>query len=214
LAVSGFRLRARLGFSIPSSPRPARNYPRFRIRRPSSGHRRDFNPPDHHAAQRTLWTSPTPQPARPVPRGRPVGSRTRCLGSPVLRPISLCKHAVAITPVGPQVGSRRSPDACDSGLPRVSAGSAPTSNVSRPAQRSLALRPACSRGRPRRPFPSEASAVSLPPLPLRLLPAGATVAGWELHPLKIDTLARRTLTPIISRRKEKGIAPSKLGRGG
>jgi hypothetical protein len=54
LAVSGFRLRARLGFSIPSSPRPARNYPRFRIRRPSSGRRRDFNPPDHHAAQRTL----------------------------------------------------------------------------------------------------------------------------------------------------------------
>src|SRR5262249_12345941 len=50
----GFRLRARLGFSIPSSPRPARNYPRFWIRRPSSGRRRDLNPPDHHAAQRTL----------------------------------------------------------------------------------------------------------------------------------------------------------------
>src|SRR5215471_11785528 len=59
LAVSGFRLRARLGFSIPSSPRPARNYPRFRIRRPSSGRRRDLNPPDHHAAQRTLRSAPT-----------------------------------------------------------------------------------------------------------------------------------------------------------
>src|SRR6516165_4436451 len=44
-----------IGFSIPSSPRPARNYPRFRIRRPSSERRRDLNPPDHHAAQRTLW---------------------------------------------------------------------------------------------------------------------------------------------------------------
>ena len=55
LAVSGFRLRARVGFSIPASPRPARNYPRLRIRRPSSGRRRDLNPPDHHAAQRTLW---------------------------------------------------------------------------------------------------------------------------------------------------------------
>jgi hypothetical protein len=74
LAVSGFRLRARLGFSIPSSPRPARNYPRFRIRHPSSGRRRDLNPPDHHAAQRTLRTSPTPETARPVPRGHPVGS--------------------------------------------------------------------------------------------------------------------------------------------
>jgi hypothetical protein len=42
------------------------------------------------------------------------------------------------------------------------------------------------------PFPSKASAVLLPPLPLRLLPAGATVAGWELHPLKIAALTRRT----------------------
>jgi len=55
LAVSGFRLRARLGFSIPPSfLRPARHYPRFRIRRPSSGRRRDFNPPEQRAAQRTL----------------------------------------------------------------------------------------------------------------------------------------------------------------
>ena len=41
----------------------------------------------------------------------------------------------------------------------------------------------------KRPFPSKASAVSLPPLPLRLLPAGATVAGRELHPLKINTFS-------------------------
>jgi hypothetical protein len=45
---------------------------------------------------------------------------------------------------------------------------------------------------PMRPFASKASAVSLPPLPLRLLLAGATVARWELHPLKNDALARRT----------------------
>jgi hypothetical protein len=49
-----------------------------------------------------------------------------------------------------------------------------------------------ARGTAERSFASEASAVSLPPLPLRLLPAGATVAGWELHPLKIGALARRT----------------------
>src|SRR5712692_9623123 len=55
LAVSGFRLRARLGFSIPScSLRPARHYPRLRIRRSSPERRRDFNPPEHCAAQRTL----------------------------------------------------------------------------------------------------------------------------------------------------------------
>src|SRR5947208_297667 len=48
--------------------------------------------------------------------------------------------------------------------------------------------PACpslpARGAAWRPCASKASAVLLPPLPLRLLPAGAKVAGWELHPLK------------------------------
>ena len=65
----------------------------------------------------------------------------------MLRPISLSRHAVAITPVGPQEGSFRSPDTCDRGLPHPIAGSAPTLPVSRPARRSLALRPACSRNR-------------------------------------------------------------------
>jgi hypothetical protein len=192
LAVSGFRLRARLGFSIPSSPRPARNYPRFWIRRPSSGRRRDLNPPDHHAAQRTVWTSPTPQRAQPVPHGRPVGSRTHPLGSPVLRPLSLCRHAVTITPVGSQPGWSRSPVSCDGGLPHPFAGSAPTLPVSRPARCSLTLRPACSRNRLKRSFTSEASVISLPPLPLRLLPAGTTVAGQELHLLKNGAFPRRT----------------------
>jgi hypothetical protein len=54
LAVSSFRLRARLGFSIPASPPGQRGItPAFWIRRPSSERRRDLNPPDHHAAQRT-----------------------------------------------------------------------------------------------------------------------------------------------------------------
>jgi hypothetical protein len=43
-----------------------------------------------------------------------------------------------------------------------------------------------------RSFPSKASAALLPPLPLRLLPAGTTVAGWDSHPLKIGAFARRT----------------------
>jgi hypothetical protein len=40
--------------------------------------------------------------------------------------------------------------------------------------------------------PPEASAVSLLPRLLRLLPAEATVAGWEFHPLKIAAFSRRT----------------------
>src|SRR6202034_1792641 len=55
LAVSSFRLRARLGFSIPASSfRPARHYPRVRIWRSSFERQRDLNPPDQRAAQRTL----------------------------------------------------------------------------------------------------------------------------------------------------------------
>ena len=70
LAVSGFRFRARLGFSIPAFfPRPARHYPRFRIWRPSSGHQRDFNPPELRAAQRTLCPLLTSPPlSMPVAR--------------------------------------------------------------------------------------------------------------------------------------------------
>ena len=40
------------------SLRPARHYPRFWIRRSSSERRRDFNPPDSCAAQRTLRNGP------------------------------------------------------------------------------------------------------------------------------------------------------------
>ncbi len=41
------------------SLRPARRYPRFWIRRPSSERRRDFNPPDLRTAQHTLRGCPT-----------------------------------------------------------------------------------------------------------------------------------------------------------
>src|SRR5208282_1940295 len=39
---------------LPTALRPARNYPRFRIWRPSSGRQRDFNPPEQRAAQHRL----------------------------------------------------------------------------------------------------------------------------------------------------------------
>jgi len=63
LAVSGFRLCARLDFSIPSFfSQPARHYPRLWIQHPSSERWRDFNPHDSCAAQRTLWPHPTSHP--------------------------------------------------------------------------------------------------------------------------------------------------------
>ena len=48
------------------SSRPARHYPRVRIRRSSFERRRDLNPPEQRAAQRTLRPSPTsPERSRP-----------------------------------------------------------------------------------------------------------------------------------------------------
>ena len=45
--------------------RPARHYPRVWIQHSSFERRRDLNPPEQRAAQRTLWASPTPCRAAP-----------------------------------------------------------------------------------------------------------------------------------------------------
>jgi len=50
----------------PHTPRPTRRYPRLRIWRPPSERQWDFNPPEHVAAQRTLWTPPTPSAASAI----------------------------------------------------------------------------------------------------------------------------------------------------
>src|SRR6185295_4910206 len=54
----GFRIAPDTLSSIGLRRWPARHYPRLRIQRPSSGRRRDFNPPDSCAAQRTLRSGP------------------------------------------------------------------------------------------------------------------------------------------------------------
>ena len=91
-------------------------------------------------------------------------------------------HAVATTPVG-LPGLHRSYSPVSGGLPRYPIGSAPTLYVSRPAQRSLALRPACVLSRHRDPFTSECfSAIRCLLSPLRLLPAGTTSCRVGLSP--------------------------------
>src|SRR5262249_30799699 len=72
-------------------------------------------------------------------------------GASRVAPVPPSRHAVVITPVGPLGRFAHGPAysslalvVSDVSLPRVSAGSAPTSIVSRPARRSLALRPARS----------------------------------------------------------------------
>jgi len=89
-------------------------------------------------------------------------------------------------------GGYRSPDSHSGGLPRYAGGSASTLCFSRPAQRSLTLRPACSRNRLKRSFPSKAPTVSSPPPPLRLLPVGATSYRVGLEPTENQHLSQRT----------------------
>src|SRR5215468_9248611 len=112
------------------------------------------------------------------------------MGLPVLRTLSLCtccRHY-------PGAASGRM---VSLGNPAVSAfperviGSACASSFSRLARRSLALRPAHSRCHQFVTRIPKASASSLPPWLLRLLPAGA-VAGWDFHPLESAALSRRT----------------------
>ena len=173
------------------APRPTRRYPRLWIWRPSSERLRDFNPPDLGAAQHTLRASLPPHTARPVPRGRPVGNHAiPPLGLPVLR-WSPCKHAVATTPAGP-----RSPVASRFpllGRKLVATRRRPSPLFRRVGSR-ITLFEACSAftrvtacllaESPSDPLSSKASTVSSPPLPLRLLPAGATTCRVGLAPTR------------------------------
>jgi len=108
----------------------------------------------------------------------------------------------------------------------LKAGSAPALTISRPAQRSRTLRPACSQGRPRRPLAPKASAVSLPPLPLRLLPAGATQLPGGTYTRKLSaplhgalrgashvgslTIGSGSSNPIVDMRRREESLPASL----
>jgi hypothetical protein len=95
----------------------------------------------------------------------------------------LCVHAVAITPAG-SMELVRSSVSIASGLPRVTVRSAPAIVFSRPAQRSLTLRPARS--------PSRHATLYTESSDSSVASAAASIAtGWsepapgrELHPLK------------------------------
>jgi hypothetical protein len=112
----------------------------------------------------------------------------------VLRPISVYRHAVANTPVGSWVRMCRSPKTHDSGLPRVRGGSAPTLKFSRPARRSRTLRPGGSQNRRNDPFHRRLRQYRYLYYRSDCYRLERPLAGWELHPLKIDAFSRRTPT--------------------
>ena len=105
-----------------------------------------------------LSAAPPPQATRPIPHGRPVeGHAPSPLGASRVVLISLYRHAVVITPVARWVRSFMKQHipavyilASGGGLPHLCARSASTLVVSRPARRSLRLRPACSLHRQKR----------------------------------------------------------------
>ena len=100
-------------------------------------------------------------------------------GASRVAPDPVCLHAVATTPAG-SMRLIRSYYSTDVGLPHITVGSAPASQVSRPAQRSLRLQPADLPSRLMRPSTPEAPAALLPPPPLRLLPGGASSSRASL----------------------------------
>ena len=107
-----------------------------------------------------------------------------CLGSP-------SKHAVAITPTGP-LGAR---------FALLPQRRRPSPQSGRVGSR-ITFFEACSAfthvtaclvaKSPCDPLHRRLWASSLPYFPLRLLPTGATLVGWDLHPLEIRAFARRT----------------------
>jgi len=68
-------------------------------------------------------------------------------------------------------------------LPRIPGGSASILELSRPAQTSLALRPAGSLSRPRRPLSRGSGPASHPAKPLVSYQINRQLSGWNLPPL-------------------------------
>ncbi len=145
LAVSGFRLRARLDFSIPScSPGQRGITPAFGYSAPHPSAEGTSTPmihalPSAHCEPLRIPTAPGLSLA-----GVRLIIPDHALGPPVLRTLSLCPCRRQYP--GAAAGRiLRSSHPAISAFPDMAVGSACTSTFSRLAQRSLALRPAHSR---------------------------------------------------------------------
>ena len=151
--------------------------------------------PRRYPISSLIRTHPPPQKARPVPRGLPVGwSRSsRLLGLPVLLrspcahmppPIPRWNRRVRVSLSSPPIAA----------FPVSKAGRLPHQHFQGLLSVHYSLQPVGSRVT-YVTFPSKASAVSSPPRLLRLLPAGAKVAGWVCLPLGDRAFPRRTSRP-------------------
>ena len=159
----------------------------------------------HCPASTVVRASPPPWPARPCPHGRRLARATPPAGLPVLRPLPSSMRAAATTPAE-RVGACVARFPTRGSLPRRTGGSASALLVSRPAQRSESCGPHGHGAAHGSPFPSKCfRRCRYLHHPLRLLPAGATVAGRDSHPLRSGAFSRRTVRSANSRREARMI---------
>ena len=98
------------------------------------------------------------------------------------------------------------------GLPRFPGGSASTISLSRPAQTSLALRPAGSLNRPRRPLSRGFETAGYPTAPLVSYQINRQLSGWYLPPLVISDFTRVTARWIAQPPKAAFVTRLRDGR--
>ncbi len=154
-----------------------------------------FPPPALPGFVGTTGLSATPvTPACPSRASGWKSSRcSRWLGLPVLSEVSCRLHAAAYTPAGTRAARSLVPPPALAAFPGNGSGRLLRYQFRGLIGCSLALRPARSRAAPRATFASKAPTASLPPPPLRLLPAGATqLPGGSHNPLKTSSFSRRT----------------------
>ena len=179
LKLFGFRIAPDTLSSTGLRRWPARHYPCLWIQRPSSERWRDFNPPGSRATQHTL--RPCPTPAEAVALGDVEAATLAYDGSPPIARVTLpacCAHY----PGGSNGCSCRLLPRSH-GLPRISAGSASALWISRPAQASLALRPAGSLDRQKRPSSRGFGPSGCPSKPLVSYQINRQLSGRNPPPL-------------------------------
>src|SRR5580658_5136817 len=115
--------------------------------------------------------------------------------------VGLSRRIASFAVTGP---SLRSSHPAVSAFPDNVVGSACTSSFSRPAQRSLALRPAHSRGHLYVTCYTEGFSHFVTSMTAPVASGWSDLAGWGLHPLESAALSRRTrLADIVDGGRER-----------
>ena len=155
-----------------------------------------------YPASSVLRTSPPPHTARPVSRELPVDPNCdHRWGFPccVWSPLRTCRRHYP----GRFDGAFRSSLSIDGGLPHETVGSAPAIVFSRPAQRSLTLRPACSPSRLSDPLHRRLRQLRCLRCRFDCYRVERTSSRAGVAPAEVQRLSRRTVSPTRRRRSTR-----------